>query len=389
MKRHNIPLVSIAFLAIVLTACQLKLSEPIPTSVPSTAIAQVALPPYAVIVPERLRNSDQFTVVGADWPPDSEVLLDLRQTSTAEGESINLGKVHADGLGRFKFKGIVSPVVVPGDWTLVAHLNNQTVIVNLPLTIVSTSAIAAITPTAVEVTPEVTESATATATPTKAATATATSTSTATPTKTATAAATATVAASATATPLVINDWLGRYWNNMALSGSPVLSRNDENIDFDWSYGSPDPRIRNDYFSARWTRKVLLNAGAYRFAVWMDDGARVWLDGVLILNAWKAGGWRQAAATINVNKGYHDLRVEFFERTGVAAVRFTYERVVVVTATPTSTSVPSPTPTATTVPTSTPTPTATPTMIPSATSTATLVTSPTIVAATPSPTAQP
>jgi hypothetical protein len=156
------------------------------------------------------------------------------------------------------------------------------------------------------------------------------------------------------------------YFNNIILSGAPVVTRNDVDINFDWAYGSPDSRINPDSFSARWTRYLFFNQGTYRFTVRMDDGARVWLDGVLIVNAWKAGGLRLVATDVMLNKGYHDIRVEFFERTGIAVMRFTVERVVILTATPSSTTVVSRTPTAsvTLTPSPTVTPLPTPTLTP-------------------------
>jgi hypothetical protein len=34
--------------------------------------------------------------------------------------------------------------------------------------------------------------------------------------------------------------WQAQYWNNQDLSGSPALTRQDANINFDWGTGSPD-----------------------------------------------------------------------------------------------------------------------------------------------------
>src|SRR5437762_13765708 len=60
--------------------------------------------------------------------------------------------------------------------------------------------------------------------------------------------------------------WVGWYWNNMSLSGNPILQRNDSAINFDWGLGSPDPVVHSDQFSARWTRTVETASGFYRFS---------------------------------------------------------------------------------------------------------------------------
>lgn len=43
------------------------------------------------------------------------------------------------------------------------------------------------------------------------------------------------------------------YFNNTNLEGKPTLERIDANVNFVYNDGSPDPKINNDGFSARWT----------------------------------------------------------------------------------------------------------------------------------------
>ncbi|HRO25503.1 MAG TPA: PA14 domain-containing protein, partial [Promineifilum sp.] len=80
--------------------------------------------------------------------------------------------------------------------------------------------------------------------------------------------------------------WLGEFWNNRDLNGPVVLTRWENSIDFNWFNGSPDPRINNDNFSARWTRTANFPAGTYRFYATMDDGMRVWIDNTLVIDSW-------------------------------------------------------------------------------------------------------
>ena len=49
----------------------------------------------------------------------------------------------------------------------------------------------------------------------------------------------------------------GEYFNNVTMTGEPVLKRVDEAIRFQWTLFSPDPaKINYDFFSARWTGKI-------------------------------------------------------------------------------------------------------------------------------------
>lgn len=122
-------------------------------------------------------------------------------------------------------------------------------------------------------------------------------------------------------------DWRGAYWANPRLEGVPVLVRNDEAIAFNWENGSPASRIPVDGFSARWTRSAEFEATTYRFHVVVDDGARLWVDDRLVIDAWRTGGAREVAAELPLVQGAHDLRVEYFEATGEAMVRVWWERV--------------------------------------------------------------
>ncbi|MFU8855275.1 PA14 domain-containing protein, partial [Micromonospora sp. SL1-18] len=44
----------------------------------------------------------------------------------------------------------------------------------------------------------------------------------------------------------------GEYFNNVNLTGNPVLTRVDPNVDFDWT-GSPGTGVPANNFSVRWT----------------------------------------------------------------------------------------------------------------------------------------
>src|SRR6476619_7496964 len=79
---------------------------------------------------------------------------------------------------------------------------------------------------------------------------------------------------------------LGEYFDNPDIT-SPVFSRLDPNIDFNWGDAAPGPGMGADSFSVRWTGWVKPRyTETYTFYVNSDDGVRVWLNGVLILDNW-------------------------------------------------------------------------------------------------------
>lgn len=124
-----------------------------------------------------------------------------------------------------------------------------------------------------------------------------------------------------TARPFNLGAWQADYYANRDLAGDPVLSRSDARIDFAWGEADPDPSLAGDAFSARWSQQVELPAGNYRFYVWSDDGARLWIDNVLVLDAWQEGPLRAYAADVNLVRGTHDIRYEYFDAGGNALAR--------------------------------------------------------------------
>jgi hypothetical protein len=119
--------------------------------------------------------------------------------------------------------------------------------------------------------------------------------------------------------------YVGVYYNNQTLSGVPTQMRIDPAVNFAWGYGSPDPTIPADHFSARWIRNVSLNAGMYKFTVTADDGVRLFFDGAPIIDHWV----NQAATTytraISVTQGTHSITMEYYENTEVATAKFSFQ----------------------------------------------------------------
>jgi hypothetical protein len=120
--------------------------------------------------------------------------------------------------------------------------------------------------------------------------------------------------------------WYAEYFPNRHLTGAPAVVRHDEKIDFNWGAGSPDPLIPVDNFSARWTQTLHLEEGRYEFSVAADDGVRLFVDGRLIIDDWRNTAFTTRTATIDLGAGARTVRLEYYEATGNAAVRLTWER---------------------------------------------------------------
>lgn len=126
------------------------------------------------------------------------------------------------------------------------------------------------------------------------------------------------------APPVTITDWRGEYFTNRDLAGTPTLVRNDKEVKFDWAKGSPDRAIGNDNFSARWTRTLNFVGGRYQFHVKADDGVRLWVDDVLVIDAWGRATGNTITRDVRLTDGNHAIRLEYQEQTGDALVRLSW-----------------------------------------------------------------
>jgi hypothetical protein len=125
-----------------------------------------------------------------------------------------------------------------------------------------------------------------------------------------------------------ISNWLGEYYTNRNLSGSPALVRDDAQINFDWGIGSPAPgAIGADRFSVRWTRSVSLAAGTYRFHMTVDDGARLWVNQALLIDAWRDQAPTAYTAEVYLPGGSIPVQMEYYENTGSATAQLSWEPV--------------------------------------------------------------
>jgi PA14 domain len=120
--------------------------------------------------------------------------------------------------------------------------------------------------------------------------------------------------------------WRGQYFANQVLSGTPALERSDADLNFNWGWGSPDPTLPADHFSARWTRSVDFPAGQYRFSVSADDGARLYVDGQPLIDQWRITAPITYTSSISLTAGTHALRVEYFENTERALVHVWWDQ---------------------------------------------------------------
>ncbi|MEN9920067.1 MAG: hypothetical protein RL662_2503 [Bacteroidota bacterium] len=135
---------------------------------------------------------------------------------------------------------------------------------------------------------------------------------------------------------LQLGDWLRvngeaiyetRAYKKQTEEKQIYITRTDSAINFNWVRNSPDPRIRVDHFTAEWSGYIAPQySEEYTFTAKADDGVRVWINNILIIDRWSKqeqtqDGFVQGAQTsqsytskikLKRNEKY-PIKVEYFE----------------------------------------------------------------------------
>lgn len=147
-------------------------------------------------------------------------------------------------------------------------------------------------------------------------------------------------------------NWTGSYYNNTAFSGAPVITRVDAAINFNFGTNSPVPGfINTTNYSVAWSGVQVFAAGTYRFTAVADDGVRVRIDGVTVIDALTPTGTTQTVnADVVLTGGNHTINVDYVQNTGNGVAQFFWTGASTVPLGPTATSGPTLTPSNTGLP---------------------------------------
>jgi hypothetical protein len=112
----------------------------------------------------------------------------------------------------------------------------------------------------------------------------------------------------------------GLYYDNVWFLGAPSMYRVDPQINFQWGVGSITA-FGADFASIRWAGKVRPDhSEQYTFFVNADEGARLWIDRILIIDSWSALTSEKSAVAMLRQNFMHDIILEYKDLTGNAYV---------------------------------------------------------------------
>jgi hypothetical protein len=93
-------------------------------------------------------------------------------------------------------------------------------------------------------------------------------------------------------------------------------------FDYDWGGGYVFGEYYDNIgFEADMKIKVQRD-GPVSFTIGSDDGTRLYIDGVLYIDYWWGHGYGTRSITVNLDEGYHELVLEYFDWGGYARVSF-------------------------------------------------------------------
>jgi mannan endo-1,4-beta-mannosidase len=129
---------------------------------------------------------------------------------------------------------------------------------------------------------------------------------------------------------VVIPDPIGDGLNGKYYSGrnfeTLIFERIDPTINFDWTGGRVNSSMPTDNFSIRWTGYLMpKSTETYTIFTQSDDGARVYIDGVLVTNKW-VNGSATAQGNINLVKGQkYEIVVEYYDSESNAKINVSWQ----------------------------------------------------------------
>ncbi|MCW5625793.1 MAG: hypothetical protein KIT73_13865, partial [Burkholderiales bacterium] len=112
-------------------------------------------------------------------------------------------------------------------------------------------------------------------------------------------------------------------------NGNATATGVESNVDKAPTFGNFAAGVASDLFFGRWSGKIWIGeAGPVTFHVTSDDGSKLFIDGQLVVNNdGVKTQMTEASGTRTLTAGWHDIRLDYFNRTGSAGIQLAYDPV--------------------------------------------------------------
>jgi hypothetical protein len=119
----------------------------------------------------------------------------------------------------------------------------------------------------------------------------------------------------------------GEYFDDRTFNmADRVLTRTDRVIAFDFGTAAPASGVSSDSFQIRWTGQVTpAFTETYTFYTQSDDGVRLWVNGVQLVDNWTNHTSTENSNTIALTAGVPvDIRLEYYDASSSGLIRLSW-----------------------------------------------------------------
>lgn len=118
--------------------------------------------------------------------------------------------------------------------------------------------------------------------------------------------------------------WMAEYFDNLNLEGNPIYTEVIGpwlEAEWGWQWENRFPELIETGWSARFTLVTHMEEGNYKFNLISDDGGRLYINGILVLDQWEEGygTWYQMRL-LAIPEGWHVITVEYNNLYGIGRV---------------------------------------------------------------------
>ncbi|MEN9291461.1 MAG: hypothetical protein RLZZ357_1305 [Bacteroidota bacterium] len=117
------------------------------------------------------------------------------------------------------------------------------------------------------------------------------------------------------------------YFNNPHLSGAPVLTRTETQINHHWTLYGPCPETGNGFYSARWQTELKATKDTTCvIGIEGNDGFRLFINDTCVIDQWQKAGFHASTHALQLQKGQTlRFKLEFKEPQANGRIRLFYE----------------------------------------------------------------
>lgn len=117
--------------------------------------------------------------------------------------------------------------------------------------------------------------------------------------------------------------WKANYYDNVGLTGIPLLTTSHDIVSFKWEGKEPNKIIKPDIFSARYKTCLELKENkTAQITLGSDDGTKLLINNNLVINNWRKQGYNELKKSVPLEKGKHIFEIHYFQNGGSSRLEF-------------------------------------------------------------------